>query len=115
MRVEIGNVGRDGSDRGRARLATVVTPLHAYYSPARLARVIAEMGELGAPRIRAHLDEVSGAWFAREGTHRLRAALALGVAPILIPVAWWRSRVALQRARFAAVIRGHLFPLVEIR
>lgn len=93
---------------------TVVTALHAYYSPARLERVLALMAQLGAPRIRAHLDEATGAWFAREGTHRLRAALALGVAPILCPIAWWRSRRALQRARFAAAIRGHAFPSVEV-
>lgn len=93
-------------------MSHVVTPLHAYYRPAHLEHVIAEMRRRGAPRIRAHFDGAT--WFAREGTHRLRAAKALGLAPILVPVRWWRSRAALERAQFAAVEYGHVFPEIEI-
>jgi hypothetical protein len=92
----------------------VVTPLHAHYSPARLERVLDEMRRRGAPWIRAHFDEPSGAWFTFEGTHRLRAALALGLAPVLVPLRWPRSQPALARARFAARTRGHAFPRVDV-
>lgn len=91
-----------------------VTPLHAYYSSAHLEHVLAEMVRRGPPRIRAHLDVATGAWFAQEGTHRLRAALSLGLAPVLVPVPWRRGSAALERARFSAIIRGHAFPSVEV-
>ena len=90
----------------------IVTPLHAYYRPAHLDHVIGEMRRRGAPRIRASL--IDGVWYAREGTHRLRAAIALGIAPVLVPVPWRRTRAALERARFAAVRDGHAFPRVEV-
>ena len=90
----------------------VVAPLHRYYRPAHLEHVISQMRVLGAPRIRAYCDGET--WFAREGTHRLRAAKALGIAPVLVPVPWWRSRAALNRAHFAALDYGHVFPHVEI-
>jgi len=93
---------------------TIVTPLHHHFRPAHLAAVIAEMERRGPPRIRAYLDAETGAWFALEGTHRLRAALALGLAPVMASVPWPRSRQALERARFAAVRRGHLFPRVSL-
>lgn len=92
----------------------VVVPLHAHYSPAHLGHVADEMRRLGAPRLRAYLDEATGAWLTFEGTHRLRAALQLGVAPIMVPTPWPRSREALRRARFAAIERGHLFARVEV-
>ena len=91
----------------------IVVPPHAHFSPAHLAHVIAEMVRRGPPRIRAYLDE-TGAWFTREGTHRLRAAMALELAPILVPVPWWREASALRQARFAAVLRGHAFPIVTV-
>lgn len=69
---------------------------------------------LGPPRIRAHRDTASGVWLAAEGTHRLRAARLLGLAPVLIPVPWWRSPRSLERARFAAIEYGHAFPRVEV-
>lgn len=93
---------------------TIVTPLHAHFSPAHLADVIQAMRKLGPPRIRAHHDASSGAWLALEGTHRLRAALVLGLAPVMVPVRWPRSQMALERARFAAVERGHVFARVEV-
>ncbi len=95
-------------------MTTVVTPLHAHYSPAHLDQVIAAMRRMGPPRIRAYFDAPSGTWFAQEGTHRLRAAAELGVAPVMVPVQWRRGRKALARARHAASRRGHLFPRVEV-
>ena len=87
----------------------IVCPLHAHYSSAHLERVAAEMRRLGAPAIRAHYDAAYGVWLAQEGTHRLRAALLLGLAPVMIPVQWPRSRRALERARFAAIRNAHVF------
>lgn len=91
-----------------------VTPLHEHYSPDHLEEVVREMRRRGPPRIRAYLDTETGAWFAFEGTHRLRAAKHLGVVPILVPVRWPRSRQALLNARHAAVQRGHAFDRVEV-
>ena len=91
----------------------IVTPLHAHYRPAHLAHVVAQMRVRGAPRIRAHHDAVSGAWFCFEGTHRLRAALQLGLRPVLVRVPWPRSTMALERARHA-LGRAHRFPAVTI-
>lgn len=93
---------------------TIVTPPHKYFSVTHLAEVIADMGRLGAPRIRAYLDGDSGCWMAREGTHRLRAAGAMGLAPIMISVPWWRSARALERARWASAEYGHRFSRVSI-
>lgn len=93
---------------------TVVAPLHRYYSPPHLMEVVRAMRTLGPPRLRAFLDEHTGAWLAAEGTHRLRAARLLGVAPVLVPIRWWRTRAALARARFAAIEYGHAFPRVEV-
>lgn len=53
-------------------------------------------------------------WHAREGTHRLRAALALGLAPVLVPVQWRRTAAALARARIAAVRHAHTFERVVV-
>lgn len=92
----------------------VVTPLHEHFSPPHLEHVVSEMRRLGAPRIRAYLDVETGAWLAQEGTHRLRAALRLGIAPVMVHVRWPRSREALERARFAAIERGHVFDRIEV-
>jgi hypothetical protein len=51
----------------------------------------------------------------REGTHRLRAAKALGLAPVIVPVPWRKTRAALERAGFAAIQRGHVFARIEVR
>jgi len=90
----------------------LVTPLHHHYREDHLRHVIAEMLRRGPPVIRAHFSD--GVWFAREGTHRLRAASALGIAPILRPIPWWRSAASLERARFAAALMAHVFPRVEV-
>lgn len=95
-------------------MSVIVTPLHAHYREEHLTRVIGQMRMLGAPRIKAHLDEESGAWMAYEGTHRLRAALWLGLTPIMLPRPWYRSQRALEDARFAAIQRGHVFQRVEV-
>jgi len=91
----------------------VVNPLHAHFRPDHLEHVVAEMRVRGAPVLRAHFD--GEVWHAREGTHRLRAALRLGLAPILVPVPWRKTRGALERARLAAALHGHVFPVVEVR
>lgn len=87
----------------------IVVPLHKYFSPARLAMVIGKMRSMGPPRIRAYFDAASRAWFSLEGTHRLRAAKLLGVAPIMVPVRWPRGWMALERARHAIPRRSHVF------
>ena len=87
----------------------IVVPLHEHFSPARLAMVIEKMRTMGAPRIRAYFDAMSRAWCSLEGTHRLRAARLLGLQPVFVPVAWPRTRAALERARHHAVQHGHLF------
>ena len=90
----------------------LVNPLHHYHRPAHLIHVTAEMRRRGAPTIRAHFD--GEVWHCKEGTHRLRAALALGIAPVLVSVPWWRSAAALERARYAAVRNAHAFPRVVV-
>jgi hypothetical protein len=72
------------------------------------------MRRLGPPVLRAAWDDQDGVWHAREGTHRLRAALALGVAPILVRVQWKRTRDARARARVAALRYAHSFPMVRV-
>lgn len=51
-------------------------------------------------------------WHMKEGTHRLRAAKALGIAPTLVHVPWWRTKAALERARYGTVLRAHEFERV---
>lgn len=92
----------------------IITPLHRYFRPDHLEEVVVEMRRRGAPVLRAYFDAPSGAWLASEGTHRIRAAFLLGIAPVLVPIAWWRSGPALVRARFAAIEYGFLFPLVQV-
>lgn len=94
-------------------MSVVVNPLHHYFRPAHLEHVIGEMRRRGAPVLRAYFD--GEIWHAREGTHRLRAAKALGIAPILVPVPWPKSRSSLARARFSAPLTAHLFDRVEVR
>lgn len=57
--------------------------VHAHYDAAHLEHVKAEMLKLGAPTIKAFWVEAYNAWFAVEGCHRLRAAVALGVTPVI--------------------------------
>lgn len=91
-----------------------VCPLHHYYRPAHLTHVIAEMQRRGAPRIKATWDHVSDTWYAHEGTHRLRAAKTLGLAPVIRPVPWRKTKAAMGRARIAALRNAHTFDAVII-
>lgn len=96
-------------------MTVTVNPLHAHYRPAHLDHVIGEMRRRGPPVLRACWDAEAGIWHAREGTHRLRAAVALGLAPVLIPVPWKRSEASRERARYAAKRNAHVFDHVEVR
>ena len=91
----------------------LVNPLHAYYRPQHLEHVMAEMAWRGLPVLRAYWD--GEVWHAREGTHRLRAAKALGMVPVMVPIRWGRTRAALVRARVAATRNGHRFDRVDVR
>lgn len=59
---------------------------HKHYNEDHLESVKAEMLKLGAPKIRAIWSEAYACWMAVEGCHRLRAADALGVRPIIVDV-----------------------------
>lgn len=91
-----------------------VNPPHGYHRPEHLEHVIAVMRTRGAPVLRASWDEAGGVWHAHEGTHRLRAAKALGLAPVLVPVPWRRGAAGKVRARFAAARHGHTFDRVVV-
>lgn len=91
----------------------LVNPLHHYYSEDHLRHVISEMRRRESPVLRGFFD--GEVWHMREGTHRLRAAKALGIAPTLVHVPWWRSKAALERARYGAILRAHEFDRVEVR
>lgn len=93
----------------------MVNPPHGHYRPDHLEAVKAEMRRRGPPVLRAAWDAAAGVWHAREGTHRLRAAIALGVTPILVPVPWKRSAQGRTRALFAALRNAHTFERVEVR
>ena len=60
--------------------------VHAHFNYAHLETVKAEMGALGAPRIKAVYLAFCDTWAALEGCHRLRAAAALGLEPELLEV-----------------------------
>jgi hypothetical protein len=92
----------------------IVCPLHWYFSPTHLAEAEAEMLRRGPPTLRGHLDAVTGAFLLCEGTHRIRAAHRLGIAPALVCVPWWRTSQALANARVAAERRGLAFERVTI-
>ena len=57
--------------------------LHEYYNEEHLEAVKAEMAKLGAPVIRAIYDDCNDIYIALEGSHRIRAAKALGLTPII--------------------------------
>ena len=59
---------------------------HNHYNEAHLEEVKSIMLVKGAPKIRAIWSEAYGLWMAIEGCHRLRAAEALGIRPIIIDV-----------------------------
>jgi len=64
----------------------IISLLHNHYSPEHLEEVKAEMIKRGAPRIRAIWSEINGEWMAVEGCHRIRAAHALGLTPIIVDI-----------------------------
>ena len=55
--------------------------IHGIKSQGHLEKVMGEMQELGAPIIR--VVDCGDTYFALEGTHKLRAACLLGLAPTL--------------------------------
>ena len=92
----------------------IICPLHWYTDEDRLAAVTEEMRTRGAPTLRGHVDEVTGAVLLKEGTHRIHAAAKLGLTPRIVPVPWWRSRHGLVGARYAIRRRGLHFDRVEV-
>jgi len=61
---------------------------HDHFDAAHLEAVKTEMKTLGAPAIKAVWMEAYGAWVALEGSHRIRAAAELGLAPDIDEVEW---------------------------
>jgi hypothetical protein len=59
-----------------------ITLVHSHFDGKHLIEVMTEMLTLGAPIIRA-VDLGDGEWQALEGCHRIRAAHALGLTPII--------------------------------
>lgn len=88
-----------------------VCPLHWYFDAVRLEHVMREMESRGAPTLRGHIVDDALVLLA-EGTHRIRAAHALGLAPVIVCVPWWRSSDALERARHCARRHGLTFDAV---
>ena len=64
----------------------IIALLHDHFDASHLVDVTAEMQTRGAPEIRAVWLEGHAVWAAIEGCHRLRAAHALGLRPVIIPV-----------------------------
>ena len=93
-------------------MSVLVNPLHWYHREDHLRHVVAEMRRRGPPRIRAYFD--GEVWHAREGTHRLRAAKILGVVPVMIPVPWPKTKLALERARLNAIRNAHSFDAITV-
>jgi hypothetical protein len=60
-----------------------VALLHRHYNEDHLASVTEQMQTLGAPTIKAVWMETWQMWVAMEGCHRLRAANALGLTPVI--------------------------------
>lgn len=75
-----------------------VVTLHEYFRPEHLEHVKREMLRLGAPIIKGTYQ--AGRWYAYEGTHRLKAAKALGLAPIMVQSSTLLGQRALIRASF---------------
>lgn len=62
---------------------TAILLFHDHFDPQQLDKVQTEMQTLGAPTIRCIWSEMWGLWLAVEGCHRLRAAQALGLTPVI--------------------------------
>lgn len=67
----------------RTLLGMDIALVHAHFDADHLEAVKAEMQTRGAPVIRAVWMEVYGTWVALEGCHRIRAAHALGLTPVI--------------------------------
>ena len=65
---------------------TQIALLHKHYDQEHLETVKSEMVEMGAPTVRAIWSEMYGMWLAVEGCHRLRAAHALGITPVIVDI-----------------------------
>ena len=61
---------------------------HDHYDPEHLDSVVSEMRTLGTPTIKAVYMPNWDAWVALEGSHRIRAAAALGLTPVIDEVEW---------------------------
>ena len=68
-------------------MTSIILP-HDHFDAAHLETVKTEMTKLGAPTIKAVWMESYGAWVALEGSHRIRAAKALGLTPEIEEVEW---------------------------
>lgn len=60
-----------------------ITLVHNHYDAAHLDNVINDMHELGEPTIKAYWNAAYDVWVALEGSHRIRAAHALGLVPVI--------------------------------
>jgi hypothetical protein len=90
-------MGKGASQSGEGGAEAVIwVPLHRSFSPAHLLEVVEVMKVRGAPELRATFAH--GRYFAREGCHRLRAAVILGLRPVPILVPWPKSPAALEKA-----------------
>lgn len=61
----------------------IINTYHNYYDSNHLSKVTEEMRLRGAPIIRCIWSGIHCEWMAIEGSHRLRAAHALGLTPII--------------------------------
>ena len=61
----------------------IIALAHNHYDEQHLADVQAEMTRLGAPTIKAVWMPCYDMWAALEGCHRIRAAHALGLTPVI--------------------------------
>lgn len=69
----------------------IISLYHEHYEEEHLAEVTAEMVKRGAPVIRCIWAEAYGQWMAVEGCHRLRAAKALGLTPVVKDISQQRT------------------------
>jgi hypothetical protein len=68
---------------GKSQQAMTIAILHRHYDEQHLQHVTEQMQTLGAPTIKAVWMETWQMWVAMEGCHRLRAAHALGLTPVI--------------------------------
>ncbi|MDH1234504.1 MULTISPECIES: hypothetical protein [Stutzerimonas stutzeri subgroup] len=61
----------------------IIALAHDHFDADKLDAVKAEMTFLGAPVIKAVWMECFGHWAALEGCHRIRAAVELGLTPVI--------------------------------